>query len=59
MVDAKNKKLACITIQHAYEVELRMGGSNSSARADTRQDYGKVKSKTKKKRADLSPGEKK
>ena len=36
----KNKKLACITIQQAYEVELRMGDSNSSTRADIRQYCG-------------------
>ena len=36
----KNKKLACITIQQAYDVELQMGNSSSSTRANIRQFCG-------------------
>jgi hypothetical protein len=36
----KNKKLACITIQQAYDVELRMGYSVSDTRATVRQYCG-------------------
>jgi len=36
----KNKKLACLTIQQAYEVELQSGYSHSSTRATIRKYCG-------------------
>ena len=36
----KNKKLACLTIQQAYEVELQSGYSESSTRATIRKYCG-------------------
>ena len=36
----KNKKLACLTIQQAYEVEIKSGSFNSSTRSDIRKYCG-------------------
>ena len=36
----KNRKLACLTIQQAYDLELQSGTSNKSTRADIRKYCG-------------------